>query len=60
MIFSKVCINFSLVLQGGGRVRGEGGVGGGKTPQVKIRGDQLPTDGPDHTIRPKGHHSDQG
>ena len=35
---------------------GEGGVGGegdreggGKNPQVKTRGDQLPTDGPDHT-----------
>ena len=29
-------------------------------PQVKTRGDQLPTDGPDHTTRPKGHHSGQG
>ena len=28
-----------------------------KPPQVKTRGDQLPTDGPDHTTRPKGHHS---
>ena len=27
-IFSKVCINFSPVLQGGGRVVGEGGAGG--------------------------------
>ena len=61
---------------GGGEGRvgwegGEGGVGGGeggvgvgreeeKPPQVKTRGDQLPTDGPDHTIRPKGHHSGQG
>ena len=47
------------MLQGGGRVGGEGGAGGeggGKTP----RGDQLPTDGPDHTTRPKGHHSGQG
>ena len=26
-----------------------GGEGGGKNPQVKTRGDQLPTDGPDHT-----------
>ena len=25
-----------------------------KPPQVKTRGDQLPTDGPDHTTRPKG------
>ena len=63
MIFSKVCINFSPVLQGGGRVGGEGGAGGEvgrKKPQVKTRGDQLPTDGPDHTTRPKGHHSGQG
>ena len=37
-----------------------GGEGGGKPPQVKTRGDQLPTDGPDHTTRPKGHHSGQG
>ena len=66
-IFLKVCINFSPVLRGGGRVGGEGGAGGegggeggGKKPQVKTRGDQLPTDGPDHTTRPKGHHSGQG
>ena len=43
---------------------GEGGVGVGrkeeKPPQVKTRGDQLSTDGPDHTTRPKGHHSSQG
>ena len=46
---------------------GEGGVGWGgvgreeeKPPQVKTRGDQLPTDGPDHTTTPKGHHSGQG
>ena len=40
----------------------EGGVGREeeKPPQVKTRGDQLPTDGPDHTTRPKGHHSGQG
>ena len=44
----------------------EEGWGGGvgreeeKPPQVKTRGDQLPTDGPDHTTRPKGHHSGQG
>ena len=58
-----MCINFSPVLQGGGWVGGEGGAGGeggGKTPQVKTRGDQLPTDSPDHTTRPKGHHSSQG
>ena len=28
-----------------------------KAPQVKTRGPELPTDGPDHTTRPKGHHS---
>ena len=42
---------------------GEGGAdgeGGGKNPQVKTRGDQLPTDGPDHTTRLKGRHSGQG
>ena len=33
------------------------GWGGG---EGKTRGDQLPTDGPDHTTRPKGHHSGQG
>ena len=63
MIFSKVCINFSPVLRGGGRVGGgEGGVGREevKAPQVKTRGDQLPTDGPDRTTRPKGHHYWQG
>ena len=43
-----------------GRVGRGGGEGGGKNPQVKTRGDQLPTDGPDHTTRPKGHHSGQG
>ena len=43
-----------------GGVGGEGdGEGGGKPPQVKTRGDQLPTDGPDHTTRPKGYHSGQ-
>ena len=43
---------------------GVGGEGVGreeeKPPQVKTRGDQSPTDGPDHTTRPKGHHSGQG
>ena len=43
-----------------GRVGRGGGEGGGKKPQVKTRGNQLPTDGPDHTTRPKGHHSGQG
>ena len=51
-----------------------GGVGGGegvgrgeevgreeaKAPQVKTRRPELPTDGPDRTTRPKGHHSSQG
>ena len=31
-----------------------------KAPQVKIRGPELLTDGPDYTTRPKGHHSGQG
>ena len=31
-----------------------GGEGGGKTPQVKTRGHQSPSDGPDHSTRPKG------
>ena len=45
-----------------GRVGWGGGVGREeeKPPQVKTRGDQLPTDGPDHPTRPKGHHSGQG
>ena len=66
MIFSQVCINLSPALQGGGWAGGgEGrvGVGGwerGKTPQVKTRGHQLPPDGPDHSIRPKGHHPVKG
>ena len=41
------------------------GVGGeeAKAPQVKTvsrLGLELPTDGPDHTTRPKGHHFGQG
>ena len=71
MIFSQVCINFGPVLQGGGwaeggekrvGVGGEGGGGerGGKSFQVKTQGHQLPSDGPDHSTRPKGHHSGQG
>ena len=44
---------------------GEGWVGVGgwdeaKASQVKTRGPELPTDGPDHTTRLKGHHSGQG
>ena len=35
----------------------EGGKGRGKPSQVKTRGPELPTDGPDHATRPKGHHS---
>ena len=31
-----------------------------KAPQVKTRGPELLADGPDHTTRPKGHHSGQG
>ena len=40
----------------------EGGVGRGeeKPSQVKTRGHKLPTDGPDHATKPKGHHSGQG
>ena len=51
---------------GGWERGGEGWVGRGvgreeeKPPQVKTRGDQLPTDDPDHTTMPKGHHSGQG
>ena len=49
----------------GGRRGGEGRGGGvgreeAKAPQVKTRGPELPTDGPDHTTRPKGHHSSRG
>ena len=57
MIFSKVCINFSPMLQGGGWV---GGREEAKAPHVKTRGPELPTDGPDDATRPKGHHSCQG
>ena len=62
--FLKVCINFGPVLQVGwvggrreGQVRVGGGEEGGKKPQVKTQGHQSPLDGPDHSIRPKGHHS---
>ena len=48
----------------GGRRGGEDEVGvrreEEKPPQMKTRGNRLPTDGPDHTTRPKGHHSSQG
>ena len=67
MIFSKVCINFSPALQGGGWVGGRRGVVGGwgvereeaKAPQVRTQGDQLPTDGSDDATRLKEHHSCQ-
>ena len=45
---------------GNGRVAVGGGEGGGKSPQVKTRGHQLPSDGPDHSTRPKGHHCGRG
>ena len=66
MIFSKVCTNFSPELLGGcgweaGRGKGWGvGREEAKAPQVNTRGPELPTGGPDHTTRPKGHHSSQG
>ena len=40
-MFSKVCINFSPALQGGGW---EVGREEAKTPQVKTRGPELPTE----------------
>ena len=64
-----MCINFGPALQGGEWVRGgerwiggeEGRIGGGeggdKNHQVKTRDHQSPSDGPDHSTRPKGHHS---
>ena len=58
MIFSKVCINFSPVSLGVGGW--EVGWEEAKAPQVNTRGPELATDGPDHTTRPKGHHSGQG
>ena len=42
-----------------GRIGVEGGKGGDKNSQVKTRGHQSPSDGPDHSTRPKGHHSGQ-
>ena len=39
---------------------GRGGEEGGKTLQVKSQGHQSPPDGPDHSTRPKGHHSSRG
>ena len=30
-----------------------------RPPQVKTRGYKLPTDGPDHATKSKGHHSGQ-
>ena len=61
--FQRCASNLAQCYKGvGGWEEREGrvGRGGGKKPQVKTRGDQLPTDGPDHTTRPKGHHSGQG
>ena len=59
-----MCINFGSALQGGGWVGGregqvgvEGGEGSGKNSQVKTRGHQSPSDGPDYSTRPKGDHS---
>ena len=42
---------------GGRRVGVGGGEGDGKNSQVKTRGHQSPSDGPDHSTRSKGHHS---
>ena len=39
---------------------GGGDEGGGKKSQVKTQGHQLPSDGPDHSNRPKGEHSGRG
>ena len=33
--------------------------GGGKNLNPQAQGHQLPSDGPDHSTRPKGHHSGQ-
>ena len=45
----------------GGAGRGEGvGREEEKTPQVKTRGHQSPSYGPDHSTRLKGHHSGRG
>ena len=62
-----MCINFGPALQGGVRMGGRerwvgvgDGEGGGTKPQVKTQGHQSPSDGPDHSTRPKGHHSGQG
>ena len=37
----------------------KGWEGGGKPPQVKTQSHKLPTDGPDHATRLKGHHCSQ-
>ena len=55
-----MCINFSPVSLGGGWVGGGEGPEEAKAPQVNTRGPKLPTDGREHTTRPKGHHSGQG
>ena len=46
--------------EAGKRGAGRGGEGGGKSPQVKTQGHQSHSDGPDHSTRPKGHHSGRG
>ena len=43
-----------------GRVGVGGGEGGGKSCQVNTRGHQSLPDVPDHSTRPKGHHSGRG
>ena len=60
MIFLEVYINFGPALQQGGWVGGGEGWGGEGGGQVKTRGHQPPTDGPDHSTRPIGYHSGQG
>ena len=45
-----------------GGVSGVGGLGREeeKPPQLKTQGHKLPTDGPNHATRLKGHHCGQG
>ena len=42
------------------RVGVRGGEEGSKSFQVKTRGHQLHSDGPDHSTRPRGHHFGRG
>ena len=64
MIFQKRASILAQRYKGVGGREGWVGVGGvergGKNPQVKTWGHQLLSDGPDHSTRPKGHHSGQG